>query len=38
MNDDIQNALGSLYDVAVNAGHVLADKLDSLIDSLIPRD
>lgn len=38
MNDDVKDFLGNLYDLAVNAGHILADKLDALIDDLIPKD
>ena len=37
MNLKTKDLLGVWYDLAVNAGHVLADKLDTLIDDLIPR-
>ena len=38
MKDDIKDLLGGWHDMAVKAGHALADKLDALIDNWFPRD
>ena len=38
MKDGIKDLLGGWHDMAVKAGHALADKLDALIDNLFPRD